>query len=156
MEKNKHIPILLVEDNLGDIKLITDALEETAIRPEVHLVRDGIEAIQFLRRKAPFEGAPKPAVVILDLNLPSKDGRTVLAEVKSDPSLASVPIIVYSGSDAPQDISTCYALHANCYIVKPRDLLNINETIRSLVDFWLQRVALPPDPNPYDRLIAGK
>lgn len=148
MAENKRVDILLVEDNPGDIRLITDALAETDVHPGIHCVRDGIEAMQFLRKETPYEDAPKPAVIILDLNLPRKNGRVVLAEIKSDPALALTPVIVLSGSDAPQDISACYALHANCYIVKPRDLFGMNETIRSLVDFWLQRVKLPPDPNP--------
>ena len=156
MVENKHVDILLVEDNLGDIKLITDALAETNLRPGIHYVRDGIEAMQFLRKQAPFENAPKPAIVLLDLNLPRKDGRAVLAEIKSDPALAHTPVIVLSGSDAPQDISACYALHANCYISKPRDLFGMNETISSLVDFWLQKVRLPPDPNPLISSGVGK
>lgn len=147
MKDNKRIDILLVEDNPGDIKLITDALVETDLRPSIYNVRDGVEAMQFLRNQAPFQDSLKPAIVVLDLNLPRKDGRAVLAEIKSDPTLAFIPVIVLSGSDAPQDISTCYALHANCYIVKPRDLFGMNETIRSLVDFWLQKVKLVPDPN---------
>lgn len=148
MPDSKRTDILLVEDNRGDIMLITQAVAETEVRPEVHCVRDGVEAMRYLRRQAPFEDAPRPAIIILDLNLPRKDGREVLAEIKSDPALAFTPVIVLSGSDAPQDISTCYALHANCYIIKPRDLYGMNETIRSLVDFWLQKVKLPPVPNP--------
>ncbi len=151
MANNRSVDILLVEDNLGDVTLITQALAETDIRPEIRCVRDGIEAVQNLRKEAPFEDALKPAIIILDLNLPRKDGRAVLAEIKSDPTLALTPVIVLSSSDAPQDISTCYQLHANCYIVKPRDLFGMTETIRSLVDFWLQKVKLPPDPNPQDR-----
>ncbi len=151
MANNRSVDILLVEDNPGDVTLITQALAETDIRPEIRCVRDGIEAMQYLRREAPFEDALKPAIIILDLNLPRKDGRAVLAEIKSDPILALTPVIVFSSSDAPQDISTCYDLHANCYIVKPRDLFGMTETIRSLVDFWLQKVKLPPDPNPQIR-----
>lgn len=147
MEDVGVVDILLVEDNLGDVRLITEALAETDMDPSVHCVRDGVEALQFLRRQAPFESAPKPAIVILDLNLPRKDGRDVLAEIKSDTALSSTPVIVFSGSDAPQDISACYRLHANCYIVKPRDLFGMSETISSLVDFWLQKVKLPPDLN---------
>jgi CheY-like chemotaxis protein len=156
MAENRRVDILLVEDNLGDIKLITEALAETDLRPDVHCVRDGVEAMRFLRSQAPFEGTPKPAVVVLDLNLPCKDGRAVLAEIKSDPVLAPMPVIILSGSDAPQDISTCYALHANCYLIKPRDLFGMNETIRSLVDFWLQRVKLPSASNPDDWRGAAK
>lgn len=153
---DNRVDILLVEDNPGDIKLITEALAETGTRPRVHCVRDGIEALRFLRRQAPFEGTPGPGIVVLDLNLPRKDGRAVLAEIKSDPALAPTPVIVLSGSDAPQDISTCYALHANCYIVKPRDLFGMNATMRSLVDFWLQRVKLPSDRNAENRSGAAR
>lgn len=148
MANNKSVDILLVEDNPGDVTLITQALAETDIRPDIRHVKDGIEAMQYLRKEAPFEDALKPAIIIMDLNLPGKDGRTVLAEIKSDPSLALTPVIIFSSSDAPQDVSTCYTLNANCYIVKPRDLFGMAETIRSLVDFWLQKVKLPPDPDP--------
>ncbi len=155
MAKSKHVDILLVEDNPGDVKLITDALAETDIHPTVHCIRDGVEAIHFLRKQAPFEDIPRPAIIILDLNLPSKDGRTILAEIKSDPDLASTPVIILSGSDAPKDISTCYSLHANCYIIKPRDLFGMNETIKSLVDFWLKRVKLPgPEPHSHPGVVS--
>jgi len=143
MNKHKNTNILLVEDNLGDIKLITEALDETNVHPSIHCVRDGVEAMKYLRKQNPFERVPTPSIVLLDLNLPRKDGRTVLTEIKSDPSLATTPVIILSGSDAPQDISACYALHANCYIVKPRDLFGMNETINKIVDFWLQEVKLP-------------
>ncbi len=146
MAVNSHIDILLVEDNLGDIQLITEALEETGAKPTIISIRDGIEAIRFLRNEPPFQDAPKPSIIILDLNLPRKDGRGILAEIKADPDLAITPVIVLSGSDAPQDIHACYALHANCYIVKPRDFHGLTETIRSLVDFWLTKVKLPPGP----------
>ncbi len=156
MANKRSVDILLVEDNRGDVVLITQALAETDIRPDIRCVRDGVEAMQYLRREAPFEDALKPAIIILDLNLPRKDGRAVLAEIKSDPTLALIPVIVFSSSDAPQDISTCYDLHANCYIVKPRDLFGMTETIRSLVDFWLQKVNLPPDPDPPTGSGVGK
>ncbi len=148
MVSNIRVDILLVEDNLGDIQLITAALEETGAKLRILSIRDGIEAMGFLRNEPPFQDASKPAIIILDLNLPRKDGREVLAEIKSDPALAIIPVIIFSGSDAPQDISACYALHANCYIVKPRDMFGLTETIRSLVDFWLMKVKLPQDPNP--------
>lgn len=143
MNDDRRPDVLLVEDNPGDITLITEAFEETDVRPEIHYARDGVEALQFLRGLAPFQDAPRPAFVLLDLNLPSKDGRTVLREIKSDPVLASTPVIILSGSDAPQDISTCYALHANCYIVKPRDLNSLSRMVNGLVGFWLKTVTLP-------------
>jgi CheY-like chemotaxis protein len=146
MSQDNRIDILLVEDNLGDIQLITEALEETGAKPKILTIRDGVEAIMFLRQEPPFQDAPKPSIIILDLNLPRKNGRAILAEIKSDPNLTTTPVIVLSGSDAPQDITACYVLHANCYLVKPRDLHSLNETIRSLVDFWLAKVKLPPNP----------
>lgn len=148
MVNNIRIDILLVDDNPGDIMLIKEALAETDVEPEVFSIQDGIEAIRFLRRESPFSDAPRPAMIMLDLKIPRKDGRQVLAEIKSDPHLAITPVIVFSGSDAPQDIAACYALHANCYIVKPRDLSGMTETIKSLVDFWLKKVKLPLEPNP--------
>jgi len=145
MANNKELDILLVEDNPGDVALITQALAETDIHPVLHRVADGIEAMQFLRRQAPFENAIKPAIIILDINLPKKSGQDVLAEIKSDPVLALIPVIVFSSSDSPEDVSACYALYANCYIVKPRDLPGMTETIRSLVNFWLKTVKLPAE-----------
>lgn len=150
MAENNRTHILLVEDNPGDIMLIKEAFAETDVRPTVACVGDGIEAMQFLRRLPPFQEAQKPDIVILDLNLPRKDGRTVLKEIKSDAGLATTPVIVLSGSDAPQDIMACYDSSANCFIVKPRDLFGMNQTIRSLVDFWFKTVKLPPMPNTRD------
>jgi chemotaxis family two-component system response regulator Rcp1 len=144
MSGDDRIDILLVEDNPGDIRLITESLTEAEPRADVHCVRDGVEAMRFLLRQDPFRDAPEPTIIVLDLNLPRKDGRTVLAEIKSHPLLAVIPVVVLSGSDAPQDIIACYKLHANCYLVKPRDLYGMNEAIRSLVDFWLRRATLPP------------
>jgi len=143
MNENNKIDILLVEDNPGDVKLIKEALEDTNVHPNIHCVRDGVEAMKYLRKQNPFEHVPAPSIVLLDLNLPRKDGRSVLAEIKSDPILATIPVIILSGSDAPQDILACYVLHANCYIVKPRDLFGMNETINTIVDFWLKKVKLP-------------
>ena len=148
MADDPRVDILLVDDNPGDVRLISEALEETEFRPGIRHAKDGFEAMQFLRRQPPFENAPKPAIILLDLNLPRKDGRAVLAEIKSDSSLASIPVIVFSGSDAPQDISACYALHANSYIVKPRDLTGLTETVECLTRFWLGCVTLPPDSGP--------
>ncbi len=148
MADDPRAEILLVDDNPGDVRLISEALEETQFRPGIQHAKDGIEAMQFLRRQPPFDNAPRPVFILLDLNLPRKDGRSVLAEIKSDPGLASIPVIVFSGSDAPQDISSCYALHANSYIVKPRDLKGLTETIECLTHFWLGCARLPPDTTP--------
>jgi chemotaxis family two-component system response regulator Rcp1 len=143
MESGSTVEILLVEDNPGDVRLITDALAETDVRPVMRYVKDGVEAMHFLRREAPFESAPRPGIIVLDLNLPRRDGLAVLKEIKSDPVLALTPVIIFSGSDAPQAVTTSYALGANCYIVKPRDLYNFTETIRCLVDLWLRKAKLP-------------
>lgn len=145
MANSSYVDILLVEHSSGDIRLLYDALEEIDGKPGIIPVRDGVEAMQFLRREAPFEDAPRPRIIMLDLNLPGKDGRTVLKEIKSDPALAITPVIIFSVSDAPNDILTCYAAYANCYIVKPRNLYGFTETVRSLVDFWLRKATLPPE-----------
>ncbi len=147
MANDRYVDILLIEDNSGDIRLINDALAETDNKPGISYVRDGVEAILFVRRQPPFEDAPQPRIIILDLNLPGRDGRDVLKEIKTDPALKLTPVIVFSGSDAPNDILNCYATSANCYIVKPRDLNSFTKSIRSLVDFWLKTVRLPPEYN---------
>jgi two-component system response regulator len=143
MPRSKPPDLLLVEDNAGDFRLMADALEDIQANLELHHVRDGIETMQFLRREEPFQDSPRPAIIVLDLNLPRKDGRTVLKEIKSDPVLAPIPVIIFSGSDAPQDVSTCYALGANCYIVKPRDLYRFTDVVRCIVEFWLDKLKLP-------------
>ncbi len=145
MADNKFVDILLIEDSAGDVRLINDALAETDIKPEISNVRNGVAAMQFLHREAPFEDAPRPRIIMLDLNLPGIDGRVMLKKIKSDFAIAVIPVIIFSGSDAPNDILNCYAAGANCYIVKPRDLYSFSETIRSLVDFWLRKVKLPPE-----------
>lgn len=144
-DKRKKADILLVEDNPGDISLIKQAVAETEMHPEMHVVTDGFQALQYLKQEAPFEDAQKPSIIILDINLPGKDGPAVLSEVKADPSLAEIPVIVFSSSDSPRDISTCYELHANCYVVKPRDLYGMTDAIHCIVTFWLTIVKLPPE-----------
>jgi chemotaxis family two-component system response regulator Rcp1 len=143
MYDKRLVDILVVEHNPGDVRLINDALKEIDSKLTMQVVWNGIEAVKFLRREIPFEGAARPRIIIMDLNLPLKHGQLVLKEIKSDPLLALTPIIVFSGSDAPKGISSCYALGANCYIVKPRNLTDFADTIRSLVDFWLRKVSLP-------------
>lgn len=154
MTNNNFVDILFVEHNAGDVRLITDALKEIDPQLETRVVWNGIEAVQFIHRKPPFEEAPRPRIVIMDLNLPLKHGREVLNEIKSDPALAPLPMIVLSGSDAPQDISACYALGANCYLVKPRNLNDYNETIRSLTDFWLRKARLPSDEERFKHTVG--
>lgn len=137
------VDILLVEDNPGDITLITEALEDAVVQTRLNIARDGIEAMEFLRKKSKYEHSPSPALVILDLNLPCKDGRDVLAEMKSDPSLKRIPVIVFSGSDSPADILDSYDRCANCYVIKPHSLESYITKLHAIVDFWLTQVSLP-------------
>lgn len=136
--------ILLVEDNPGDARLAAEAFKEGSIRPRLHVVQDGVEAMSFLRRQGPYQGAPRPDLVLLDLNLPRKDGREVLAEMKGEGSLCRIPVIVLTTSQAESDLARCYDLHANCYIVKPVDFDRFIEVVRGIEDFWCSLVKLPP------------
>ena len=140
------IEILLVEDNPGDVRLTQEALQEGRVRNRLSVVGDGVEAMEFLRRTGRFADAPAPSLILLDLNLPRKDGREVLAEVKSDENLKRIPVVVLTTSDAEQDVLRSYNLHANCYITKPVVLEKFLAIVRSLEDFWLTIVRLPPIP----------
>lgn len=137
------IQILLVEDNPGDVRLTVEALRGAKVANELHVVGDGEEAIEFLRQRGRHADAPRPDIVLLDLNLPRLDGRDVLADIKADPSLANIPIIVLTSSTAETDIQQAYELHANCYISKPVDFTEFIEAVRSLEGFWLKIVRLP-------------
>lgn len=141
---SEPVDILLVEDNPGDARLAVEALKEGNVSNRLHVVPDGVEAMAFLRREGKYSEAPRPHVVLLDLNLPRKDGRQVLAEVKSDAQLKRIPIVVLTTSQAEQDITRSYDLHANCYITKPVDLDRFITVIRSIEDFWCSVVKLPP------------
>lgn len=136
--------ILLVEDNPSDVYLTEVALQEAAIESRLHVTEDGETAMAFLRREARFAEAPRPEIVLLDLNLPGKDGRQVLAEIKSDEALRSIPVIVLTTSTAPSDVARCYDLHANCYITKPVDFDQFESVVRTIENFWLRFVTLPP------------
>jgi CheY-like chemotaxis protein len=138
------IDILLVEDNEGDVHLTQEALKKAKVRNRVHTTSDGVEAMQFLRRQAPYADAPRPDLVLLDLNLPNMDGREVLEEMKADASLRSIPVVVVTSSAAERDIVQSYSLNANCYVTKPVDLQQFLHVIGSVSDFWLQIVKLPP------------
>lgn len=138
------IVILMVEDNPGDARLTQEALKESKFVNKLHHVMDGVEAIDFLRRKGRFGDAPRPDLILLDLNLPRKDGREVLAEIKADDDLKSIPVVVLTTSEAEQDIIQSYKLHANCYVNKPVDLDKFIEIVRVMQDFWLSIVRLPP------------
>jgi CheY-like chemotaxis protein len=137
------IEILLVEDNPGDVRLTREALREGKVHNRLHVVQDGVEAMKFLRGEAPYEDAPRPDVILLDLNLPRKNGREVLAEVKSDPDLMRIPVVVLTTSDDERDVLHAYEYHANCYITKPVDLEQFLGVVRSIEDFWLTVVRLP-------------
>jgi len=135
--------ILLVEDNPGDVDLTREALHESKVHTHLSVVRDGDEALAFLRQQGAHAAAPRPDLILLDLNLPKKDGRAVLSEVKADPALASIPVVVLTSSEAERDIAHAYALHANCFVTKPIGLDQFIEIVRSIEQFWLTVVKLP-------------
>jgi chemotaxis family two-component system response regulator Rcp1 len=139
----KPVEILLVEDSPGDANLALEALETSKIRNTVSVVTDGEEAIAFLRGTGKYAGATRPDLILLDLNLPKKDGREVLAEIKADKDLKSIPVVILTTSQAEEDILRSYNLHANCYITKPIDLHQFIGVIRAIEDFWLTIVKLP-------------
>jgi chemotaxis family two-component system response regulator Rcp1 len=134
----------MVEDNPGDIRLTVEALKEGKVRNNLHTVGDGEEALAFLRRQGPYAEAPRPDLILLDLNLPKKTGQEVLAEIKEDPDLRRIPVVILTVSGAEADILKTYNLHANCYITKPVDLDRFIEVVKSIEDFWLTVVMLPP------------
>ncbi|MEZ0360047.1 response regulator [Mycobacterium sp. SA01] len=138
-----EIHILLVEDNPGDVRLTREALRGAKVANDLHVVGDGEAAIDYLRRRGRYTDAPRPDIVLLDLNLPRLDGREVLSDIKSDPELAKIPIIILTSSSAERDINSAYELHANCYISKPVDFTEFIEAVRSLEGFWLRIVRLP-------------
>lgn len=145
-QRHESIEILLVEDSPGDVRLTREALSEAKVSNSLHVVKDGVEAMQFLRREGRFSAAPRPDLVLLDLNLPRMDGRKVLAEIKGDINLRTIPVIVLTTSDAEGDILKSYNSHANCYLVKPVDVDRFFAQVRSLEGFWLAVVKLPPEP----------
>jgi chemotaxis family two-component system response regulator Rcp1 len=140
------IEILLVEDNPADVDLTTETLAYAKIRNHLHVVNDGVEALAFLRREGRYREASRPDLILLDLNLPRKDGRAVLTELKADPELASIPVVVLTSSDAERDVVRSYDLGANCYINKPVDLDQFASVVRTIEDFWFLVVKLPPEP----------
>jgi chemotaxis family two-component system response regulator Rcp1 len=139
----RPVEILLVEDNPGDVRLTIEALRDAKVRNNLHVARDGVEAMAFLRREGPYANAPRPDLILLDLNLPRKDGREVLAEIKADARLRAIPVVVLTTSAAERDVVQSYNLHANCYITKPVDLDQFIAVIRSIEEFWLMVVTLP-------------
>lgn len=139
------IEILLVEDNPGDIRLTQEALREGKVLNRISVVRDGEEALAYLRREGQYREAPRPEMILLDLNLPKRNGQSVLAEIKEDPDLRRIPVVVLTSSQAEQDILATYNLHANCYITKPMDLDQFIRVVHSIESFWLTIVRLPPN-----------
>jgi CheY-like chemotaxis protein len=140
----KPIEILLVEDNPGDADLAREAMETSKIRNTLHVVGDGEEAMAFVRGQGKYADAPRPDLVLLDLNLPKKDGREVLAEIKADPDLKRIPVVILTISKEEEDILKTYNLHANCYITKPIDLHQFLKVVQAIEEFWLTIVKLPP------------
>ena len=144
-EATRPIEILLVEDSPSDTELTLEALKDFKVRNHVCVVEDGVQAIQFLRREDPYCQAPRPDLIMLDLNLPRKDGREVLAEIRSDEKLTSIPVVVLTTSQAEQDVVRAYTLHANCYITKPVDFRQFLDVIEAIEGFWLSVVKLPTE-----------
>ena len=140
----KPIEILLVEDNIGDIRLTEEALNETKLTVNLSVARDGMEAMEFLRGEGAHANAPAPDLILLDLNLPRKDGREVLQEIKNDADLKRIPVVVLTTSEAESDIIATYGFHANCYINKPVDMDQFIKIVQMLEQFWFTIVKLPP------------
>ncbi|NJL23389.1 MAG: response regulator [Leptolyngbyaceae cyanobacterium SM1_3_5] len=141
----RSIEILLVEDSPGDVRLTQEVLQEGKIHNNLSVVEDGIQALNFLRKKPPYLNTPHSDLILLDLNLPKKDGREVLEEIKTDPHLRRIPIVILTTSEAEEDIVKAYDLHANCYITKPIDLDQFIQVVKLIEQFWLTIVKLPPE-----------
>ncbi len=137
------IQVLLVDDNPGDVRLTREAFKDAKVHLDLHVVEDGVEAIKFLRRQGRYADKPRPDLILLDLNLPLKDGREVLAEIKEDDSLKVIPVVILTTSASDADIERSYMLHANCYISKPVDLDGFLTVVKSIDEFWLSVVRLP-------------
>ena len=144
IENLSVVDVLLVEDDPGDVVLIKEAFEFNKVHNTLHIVSDGVEALDFLYRRNGHEGAPRPDLVLLDLNLPRKDGRAVLAEIKADEGLKAIPVIVLTTSSAPADVAFCYTHCANSYVRKPLGLDALVEAAAAIRDFWLRTATLPP------------
>jgi len=144
LEKAAAIQVLLVEDNPGDVRLTEEAFKDAKMHLEMHVAWDGVEAMEYLYRTGDYRESPRPDLILLDLNLPRKDGRDVLAEIKAHPSLKTIPVVILTTSASDIDIESSYLLHANCYISKPVDMEGFLTVVRSIDDFWLSVVKLPP------------
>lgn len=142
--RDRPVEILLIEDNSGDVLLTKEAFEEIEFKDKINVARDGDDAMDYLHKRGPYKDAVRPDLILLDLNLPRKDGREVLEEIKSDAELRSIPVIILTTSKSERDIRICYDLHANCYITKPVDFDEFLMIVKYIVDFWLGLVKLPP------------
>jgi chemotaxis family two-component system response regulator Rcp1 len=147
VEANRPVEILLVEDNPGDERLTREALKEGKVYSNLYWAKDGVEAMQFLRGEGKHAGSVRPDIVLLDLNLPKKDGREVLQEIKNDDALKRIPVVILTTSKAEEDVLKTYNLHANCYVTKPVDLEKFIVVVKSIDRFWLTVVTLPPNGN---------
>lgn len=145
VEQNRPVEILLVEDNPGDERLTREALKEGKVYSNLYWAKDGVEAMEFLRRQGKYAGAVRPDIILLDLNLPKKDGREVLQEIKNDDALKRIPVVILTTSKAEEDVLKTYNLHANCYVTKPVDLEKFIVVVKSIDRFWLTVVTLPPN-----------
>jgi len=137
--------ILLVEDNAGDVRLTREALRDAKVHLDLHVAGDGIQAMEFLHRRGAYAQSPRPDLILLDLNLPKKDGREVLEEIKTSPSFKTIPVVILTTSSSATDIDRSYQLHANCYVSKPVDLEGFLEVVRSIDGFWLSAVKFPKE-----------
>ena len=140
----RAIEILMVEDNPGDVRLTREAFKEGKVRNELHVAEDGVAALDFLYRRPPHQQAPRPDLILLDLNLPKKDGREVLETIKSDPSLKTIPVVILTTSQAEEDVMRAYNLNCNCYVTKPVDFEQFMRIVQTREEFWLSVVTLPP------------
>ena len=143
VDSQRPVDILLIEDNPGDADLAREALDESKMHNELTVVNDGEKAMQYLRKLPPYENAATPDLILLDLNLPKKDGREVLAEIKADDKLKLIPVVILTSSNAEKDVLKAYNLHANCYVTKPLNLARFVEVVRSIEQFWMSIVVLP-------------
>lgn len=142
-DRDRPFEILLIEDNSGDVLLTKEAFEEIDYKDHINVARDGEDALDYLYKRGPYERAVRPDLILLDLNLPRKDGREVLQVIKQDESLRSIPVVVLTTSKSDRDIKICYDLHANCYITKPVDFEEFLAIMKQVVDYWLMLVRLP-------------
>jgi len=145
--QHRHIEMLMIEDSAADVLIAQEAFYQAKVLNSMHVVVDGVDAMAFLHREGTYVSAPRPDLILLDLNLPRKNGREVLAEIKEDPNLKSIPVVVLTTSSADEDILKAYNLHANCYVVKPIDFSNFVQVVHSISSFWFSVVTLPPQVN---------